>query len=216
MTNKSRIARSFSAEERDSAARLKRTFDVVVSSFALVLAGPILLFVAGCVRFTLGSPVFYRQTRPGRNEAPFEIIKFRTMRPADPENEASEVERISRLGRVLRRTSLDELPEFFNVLKGEMSLVGPRPLLMEYLPLYNSDQKRRHEVAPGITGLAQVKGRNAVVWSERLRLDVWYVDNQSFLLDLRILVSTVRSVISGSGINFSSESTMPKFDGPPQ
>jgi lipopolysaccharide/colanic/teichoic acid biosynthesis glycosyltransferase len=207
------IAKWFSAGERDLGARLKRAFDVVVSSFTLVLASPILLVVAGCVRFTLGSPVFYRQPRPGKDEIPFNIVKFRTMQTADRENEASEMERISRLGQVLRRTSLDELPEFFNVLKGEMSLVGPRPLLMEYLPLYNSEQKRRHEVAPGITGLAQVKGRNAVVWSERLRLDVWYVDNQSFWLDMHILVSTVRSVISGSGVNFSLESTMPKFDG---
>jgi len=194
---------------------MKRLFDIVVSSAVLVVASPLLAVVALLVRARLGAPVLFRQTRPGLNGAPFEMIKFRTMRDATDEagNPLPDAERMTPLGRWLRATSLDELPELWNVLRGEMSLVGPRPLLMEYLPLYWGDQARRHEVRPGITGWAQVNGRNAISWEERFALDVWYVDNRSFWLDLKILAMTAGRVVAREGISERGEATMSKFQG---
>jgi sugar transferase EpsL len=171
----------------------KRAMDVSVAVPLLILLSVPMLVVALLVRLTMGSPVFFRQTRPGLNGKPFELTKFRTMNHAADENGnlLSDEARLTPLGRWLRRLSLDELPQFLHVLRGEMSLVGPRPLLMEYLPLYTPEQARRHEVRPGITGWAQINGRNAQSWEERLRLDVWYVEHRSFLLDLKILWLTV-------------------------
>lgn len=194
---------------------MKRLFDIVVSSAVLVVASPLLAVVALLVRVRLGAPVLFRQTRPGLNGAPFEMIKFRTMRDATDEagNPLPDAERMTPLGRWLRATSLDELPELWNVLRGDMSLVGPRPLLMEYLPLYWGDQARRHEVRPGITGWAQVNGRNTISWEERFALDVWYVDNRSFWLDLKILAMTAGRVVAREGISERGEATMSKFQG---
>ncbi len=174
----------------------KRTFDVVTASLLLVVLSPVFAFVALLVRIKLGSPVLFRQERPGRDGAPFTVVKFRTMR----EGAAPDAERLTKLGRGLRRTSLDELPELTNVVRGDMSLVGPRPLLMEYLPLYSPAQRRRHDVRPGITGWAQVKGRNALRWDDKLALDVWYVDHQSMVLDLKIIGLTVATVFTGRGV----------------
>ena len=192
---------------------MKRLVDLGLSVVALsVLAVP-LLILAWKVRYNLGSPVLFRQLRPGLHGQPFEMVKFRTMtdeRGNDGEF-LSDAMRLTPFGRWLRATSLDELPELWNVLKGEMSLVGPRPLLMEYLPLYTPTQARRHEVRPGITGWAQVNGRNAQSWDERFSLDIWYVDNHSILLDLRILWMTVRKVLLREGINAKGEASMPKF-----
>jgi len=194
---------------------MKRLFDIVVSSAVLVVAAPLLAVIALLVRARLGAPVLFRQTRPGLNGAPFEMIKFRTMRDATDEagNPLPDAERMTPLGRWLRATSLDELPELWNVLRGDMSLVGPRPLLMEYLSLYWGDQARRHEVRPGITGWAQVNGRNAISWEERFALDVWYVDNRSFWLDLKILAMTAGRVVAREGISERGEVTMSKFQG---
>ncbi len=197
---------------------MKRLVDLGLSVVALsVLAVP-LLILAWKVRYNLGSPVLFRQVRPGLHGQPFEMVKFRTMtdeRGNDGEF-LSDAMRLTPFGRWLRATSLDELPELWNVLKGEMSLVGPRPLLMEYLPLYTPTQARRHEVRPGITGWAQVNGRNAQSWDERFSLDIWYVDNHSILLDLRILWMTVRKVLLREGINAKGEASMPKFRGTKQ
>ena len=197
---------------------MKRLVDLGLSVVALsVLAVP-LLILAWKVRYNLGSPVLFRQVRPGLHGQPFEMVKFRTMtdeRGNDGEF-LSDAMRLTPFGRWLRATSLDELPELWNVLKGEMSLVGPRPLLMEYLPLYTPTQARRHEVRPGITGWAQVNGRNAQSWDERFSLDIWYVDNHSILLDLRILWMTVRKVLLREGISAKGEATMPKFRGTKQ
>lgn len=194
---------------------MKRLFDIVVSSAVLVVAAPLLAVVALLVHARLGAPVLFRQTRPGLNGAPFEMIKFRTMRDAADAagNPLPDAERMTPLGRWLRATSLDELPELWNVLRGDMSLVGPRPLLMEYLPLYWGDQARRHEVRPGITGWAQVNGRNAISWEERFALDVWYVDNRSFWLDLKILAMTAGRVVAREGISERGEATMSRFQG---
>ncbi|WP_443113633.1 sugar transferase [Herbaspirillum seropedicae] len=194
---------------------MKRLFDVLVASLALLLLALPLLWLAWLVRRKLGSPVLFRQTRPGKGGKPFRMIKFRTMTDACDSNgqPLSDAERLTPFGRRLRATSLDELPELFNVLKGDMSLVGPRPLLMEYLPLYSAEQTRRHEVRPGITGWAQVNGRNALSWEERFQLDVWYVDHRSLWLDLKILVLTVRKVLMREGINAAGEATMSKFTG---
>lgn len=194
---------------------MKRLMDLSVSVAALlVFAFPLLLLVWQ-VRCKLGSPVFFRQARPGLNGQAFEMLKFRTMTDErGPDGELlPDSQRLTPFGQLLRATSLDELPELWNVLRGEMSLVGPRPLLMEYLPLYTPEQARRHEVRPGITGWAQVNGRNTVSWDERFRMDVWYVDNRSLWLDLRILWLTVRKVIKREGINARGEATMPKFTG---
>lgn len=194
---------------------IKRLFDIFASGIGLILLSPVLLIVAGLIRYKLGSPVLFRQVRPGRNGKPFEMIKFRTMRNAVDEHGKAlpDNERMTRFGNLLRSASLDELPELWSVLKGDMSLVGPRPLLMEYLPLYSEEQYRRHDVRPGLTGWAQVNGRNALSWEDKFRLDVWYVDNQSFWLDIRILLMTVQKVVSREGISHDGDATMPKFRG---
>lgn len=193
----------------------KRLFDVCVSLIALVLLWPFYLTIYGIVRCKLGAPVLFRQLRPGLYGRPFEMIKFRTMKEAMDANgnPLPDVERLVPFGRFLRVSSLDELPELWNVLKGEMSLVGPRPLLMEYLPLYSQEEFRRHEVRPGITGWAQVNGRNALSWEDKFRMDTWYVDNQTFFLDMKILWMTVRKVLIREGIAAEGEATMPKFTG---
>lgn len=194
---------------------IKRIFDVVAALLALVLLSPILIWVALKVRSRLGSPVIFRQRRPGLNGEPFDMIKFRTMLEAYDEHgkPLPNEQRMTPFGKWLRATSLDELPELWNVVKGNMSLVGPRPLRMEYLPLYNAHQARRHEVRPGITGWAQINGRNSLSWEQKFDLDVWYVDNQSFLLDLKILFLTVKKVVVKEGINASEEVTMKPFTG---
>ncbi|MDH0957208.1 sugar transferase [Pseudomonas chengduensis] len=194
---------------------MKRLFDLVIASFALLLLFPVLLLVAWLVHRRLGSPVLFRQVRPGLHGKPFEMVKFRTMRDAvDTEGNAlPDAERLTPFGRFLRSTSLDELPELWNVIKGDMSLVGPRPLLMEYLPLYSAEQARRHEVRPGITGWAQVNGRNAVSWPEKFALDIWYVDNRSLLLDIRILLLTIKKVFVREGISAEGQATASRFTG---
>jgi lipopolysaccharide/colanic/teichoic acid biosynthesis glycosyltransferase len=194
---------------------VKRSVDIVLVLLVGIIALPLCLVLALVIRNKLGSPVFFRQVRPGLHGVPFEMLKFRTMtdeRGPDGNMLPDDV-RLTPFGRFLRASSLDELPELWNVLKGDMSLVGPRPLLMEYLPLYDSNQNKRHEVRPGITGWAQVNGRNAVSWDERFGMDVWYVENQSFVLDLRILLMTIKKVIVREGISAAGEATMPKFKG---
>jgi len=194
---------------------VKRLLDIIIAAAALVLLSPVLLLLAWQIRRKLGTPVLFRQVRPGRGGIPFVMYKFRTMRDAEDENgrPLPDAERLIPFGRKLRAASLDELPELWNVLKGDMSLVGPRPLLMEYLPLYNAEQRRRHLVRPGITGWAQVNGRNAISWPEKFRLDVWYVENRSLLLDIKILFLTVKKVLDRSGINSEGEATAAKFTG---
>lgn len=194
---------------------MKRFFDIVIAALALLLLAIPLLALIWQVRRKLGSPVFFRQTRPGRHGRPFQMVKFRTMTDAKgPDGRLlPDAERLTPFGRFLRSTSLDELPELFNVLKGDMSLVGPRPLLMEYLPLYTPEQSRRHEVRPGITGWAQVNGRNALGWEEKFKLDLWYVDHCSLWLDIKILWLTVRKVLVREGISADGEATMSKFTG---
>lgn len=194
---------------------IKRFFDVFASSLGLLLLFPVIAIVAWHIRSKLGSPVLFRQVRPGLNGRPFEMIKFRTMRDAldASGNPLPDAERMTPFGSFLRSSSLDELPELWNVLKGEMSLVGPRPLLMEYLPLYSPEQYRRHEVRPGVTGWAQINGRNALSWDEKFKLDVWYVDNRSLWLDLKIIFLTIKKVVVRDGINAAGEATMAKFTG---
>ncbi len=194
---------------------LKRFIDICASLCALILLSPVMAIVAWNIRKKLGSPVLFRQVRPGRDGKPFEMIKFRTMRDAvgGDGHPLADAERMTPFGSFLRVSSLDELPELWNVLKGDMSLVGPRPLLMEYLPLYSQEQSRRHEVRPGVTGWAQVNGRNALSWDEKFKLDVWYVDNQSFLLDLKILFMTIKKVVVKEGISAEGNVTMSKFTG---
>lgn len=194
---------------------LKRLFDILIASIALILLSPVLLLVAHKVKKNLGSPVLFRQVRPGLDGKPFEMIKFRTMKDAvDAQgNPLPDSERLTSFGKMLRSSSLDELPELWNVLKGEMSIVGPRPLLMEYLPLYNAEQAKRHNVRPGITGYAQVNGRNAISWEEKFRLDTWYVEHQSLWLDFKIMLKTVQKVIAKDDINAEGEATMSKFTG---
>ena len=194
---------------------MKRFFDIVIAALALLLLAIPLLVLIWQVRRKLGSPVFFRQTRPGLDGRPFQMIKFRTMTDAHgPDGQLQpDADRLTPFGRFLRSTSLDELPELFNVLKGDMSLVGPRPLLMEYLPLYSPAQRRRHEVRPGITGWAQVNGRNALSWEEKFKLDVWYVEHRSLWLDIKILWLTVRKVLVREGISADGEATMSKFTG---
>jgi lipopolysaccharide/colanic/teichoic acid biosynthesis glycosyltransferase len=193
---------------------MKRVVDFLVASIGVLLLSPLFVVIALCVRFTMGSPVFFRQTRPGQGGRAFTLLKFRTMKVAQVgAGTLSDGERLTPLGRVLRRTSLDELPELINVVRGEMSLVGPRPLLMEYLPLYNPEQARRHEVRPGITGWAQVNGRNGIDWEEKFKLDLWYVEHRSFMLDLRILWMTVEGVLSARGISHPGQATMERFRG---
>lgn len=194
---------------------LKRSVDILGSAFGLFLFFPLMVVLAVIIRFRLGAPVLFRQVRPGLNGQPFEMLKFRTMRDAvDPAgNPLPDDQRMTKLGQFLRSTSLDELPELWNVLKGDMSLVGPRPLLMEYLSLYSPHQARRHEVRPGVTGWAQVNGRNQLGWEQKFDLDVWYVENQSLLLDLKILFLTVWKVVRRDGISAAGEATMSKFEG---
>jgi len=194
---------------------LKRLFDILASSIGLLFLSPIILIVSWQVRRKMGSPVFFRQTRPGVHGKPFQMIKFRTMLDAvDAQgNPLPDSERMTPFGQFLCASSLDELPGLWNVLKGDMSLVGPRPLLMEYLPLYSKEQYRRHDVRPGVTGWAQVNGRNAISWEEKFKLDVWYVDNRSFWLDLKILLLTVKKVLVRDGISGEGEVTMSKFTG---
>jgi len=194
---------------------LKRLFDIIASAVGLLLLAPVIAVVAFLIRRRLGSPVLFRQVRPGKDGKPFEMIKFRTMRDAIDQdgNPLPDSERMTPFGAFLRSTSLDELPELWNVLKGDMSLVGPRPLLMEYLPLYSKEQYRRHEVRPGVTGWAQVNGRNAISWEDKFTLDVWYVDNRSFWLDLKIIYLTVKKVLVRDGISAEGEATMSKFTG---
>ena len=194
---------------------IKRLFDVVASAAALLLLSPVIALVAWRVRKNLGSPVLFRQQRPGRDGKPFEMVKFRTMRDVvDAQgNVLPDAERMTPFGSFLRASSLDELPELWNVLKGDMSLVGPRPLLMEYLPLYSAEQYRRHDVRPGVTGWAQINGRNALSWEDKFRLDVWYVDNRSLWLDVKILFLTVKKVVKKDGISADGEVTMSKFTG---
>ena len=194
---------------------MKRLFDVVVSACALLVLALPLLVVIWMVRRKLGSPVFFTQVRPGMHGKPFKMVKFRSMtseRGTDGEL-LPDAERLTPIGRFLRSTSLDELPELWNVLKGDMSLVGPRPLLMEYLPLYSPEQARRHEVRPGITGWAQVNGRNAISWEDKFKLDVWYMDHCSLWLDIKILWLTVKKVLVREGISAAGEATMGKFTG---
>jgi len=194
---------------------MKRLLDIVIASMALPILALPMLAIALAVRLVLGKPVLFVQERPGLHGVPFKLIKFRTMREAyDAHGEPlSDTERMTRFGSFLRAMSLDELPELINVLKGEMSLVGPRPLMMAYLPLYSPEQARRHEVQPGITGWAQVNGRNALSWEEKFRLDVWYVDHQSLWLDLKILCLTPFAVLRAEGINQEGHVTAPKFTG---
>lgn len=194
---------------------MKRLFDIVLSALALLLLGLPLLFLIWQVRRKLGSPVFFRQTRPGLQGKSFNMIKFRTMTDARGSDGQllPDTDRLTSFGRFLRASSLDELPELLNVLKGDMSLVGPRPLLMEYLPLYSLEQARRHEVRPGITGWAQVNGRNALSWEKKFKLDVWYVDHCTLCLDINILWLTVRKVLVREGISAAGEATMSKFTG---
>jgi lipopolysaccharide/colanic/teichoic acid biosynthesis glycosyltransferase len=193
----------------------KRLFDLVCSAVLLVILSPLLLLTAVLVRIFLGTPVLFRQQRPGWHGTPFNVIKFRTM--SDATDSAGSLlpdsERLTRLGRILRATSLDEWPELVNILRGEMSLVGPRPLLMEYLERYSPEQMRRHDVLPGITGWAQVHGRNALAWDDKFRLDVWYVDHWSFWLDLKILFMTVWKAIKREGISQPGHATAEKFMG---
>lgn len=194
---------------------LKRLFDLVAAVAGLVLLSPVMAIVAILVRRKLGSPVLFRQVRPGIHGKPFEMVKFRTMRDAvdSQGNLLPDAQRMTRFGSFLRSSSLDELPELWNVVKGDMSLVGPRPLLMEYMSLYDAEQRRRHDVRPGVTGWAQINGRNALSWEEKFKLDVWYVDNRTFGLDLKILFLTVKKVIVKDGISAQGEVTMSKFTG---
>jgi lipopolysaccharide/colanic/teichoic acid biosynthesis glycosyltransferase len=192
-----------------------RVFDVVVAGLVLLVAWPVLAGVALAIRLTMGSPVMFRQQRAGCDGKTFGLVKFRTMRTAAPGDDGPETDeaRLTKLGKVLRASSLDELPTLVNVLKGEMSLVGPRPLPIRYLPRYSAGHARRHEVRPGITGWAQANGRNALTWDDQLDMDVWYVDNRSVGLDMRIIVATVRSVARRDGISHEGHATRPEFPG---
>lgn len=194
---------------------LKRFLDIIIASIALILLLPLYAFVAYKVKKNLGSPVLFRQVRPGLHGKPFEMIKFRTMKDAMDEqgNPLPDSERLTPFGQMLRSTSLDEMPELWNVIKGDMSIVGPRPLLMEYLLLYSHEQAKRHDVRPGMTGHAQVNGRNAISWEEKFKLDTWYVENQSFWLDFKIMLKTVKKVIAKDDISAEGDATMPKFTG---
>ena len=194
---------------------IKRLFDITAATTALVALSPVYAITAYKVKKNLGSPVLFKQTRPGLNGEPFEMIKFRTMLDAYDKdgNPLPNEQRHTKFGNLMRSTSLDELPELWNVLKGDMSLVGPRPLLIDYLPLYNEEQACRHNVRPGVTGWAQVNGRNAISWEEKFKLDTWYVDNQSLLLDLKIILMTLKKVVVKEGVNASNNVTMTRFTG---
>lgn len=193
---------------------MKRLFDLILSSIGLILLAPLLMLLALLVWLKLGSPVLFTQVRPGKDGKPFQMMKFRTMTNARDQRGKllPNEDRMTEFGEFLRRTSLDELPELINVIKGDMSLVGPRPLLMEYLPYYKGDEQKRHQVRPGITGWAQVNGRNALSWEEKFELDLWYVKNQNLLLDLKILVRTVLIVFKREGIQHNEGQYMPRLD----
>lgn len=194
---------------------MKRTFDFTVSFIALIILSPLIFVTALLIRIKIGSPVVFKQQRPGLNGNPFYVYKFRSM--TDERNENGELLpddiRLTSFGKIVRKLSLDELPQLWNVFKGDMSFVGPRPLLMEYISIYNKTQMRRHEVRPGITGWAQVNGRNAITWEKKFEYDVWYVDHQSFLLDMKILIMTVMKVFKSEGISQDGQATMTKFKG---
>jgi sugar transferase EpsL len=194
---------------------LKRLFDIIVAALLLVATAPLMAVIALLIRLNLGSSVLFFQDRPGLGGRPFRLVKFRTMTELrdDQGKLLPDKDRLLSMGRWLRASSLDELPELWNILRGEMSLVGPRPLLMEYLPLYTPEQARRHDVRPGLTGWAQVNGRNALSWEAKFALDVWYVENRSFLLDLKILLMTVKRIVTSDGISSAGEATMPRFTG---
>ena len=196
---------------------VKTAVDRAAGLVGLVVAAPVLVGAAVAVKATMGSPVLFRQRRPGRGERVFDIVKFRTMREATDAqgNPLSDAERLTPVGRWLRATSVDELPQLWNVVRGELSLVGPRPLLVRYLPRYSPEQRRRHEVMPGITGWAQIHGRNAISWEEKFALDVWYVDHWSLALDARILIETVGRVLKRDGVSSDGHATMPEFEGTP-
>jgi lipopolysaccharide/colanic/teichoic acid biosynthesis glycosyltransferase len=202
-------------QQRGFSLFLKRCIDIMGALIVLILMAPILLVIAMAILCTMGRPVFFVQPRPGKDGQIFNFYKLRTMTDACDAhgNRLPDAERLTKLGQFLRKTSLDEFPQFFNVLKGELSIVGPRPLLVEYLPRYSPEQARRHEVIPGITGWAQVNGRNAISWDEKFRLDVWYVDNWSFWLDIKIMALTALKVIRRDGISQSGQATMEKFSG---
>lgn len=194
---------------------LKRFFDIIIASIALILLSPLYAFVAYKVKKNLGSPVLFRQVRPGLHGKPFEMIKFRTMKDAVDEqgNPLPDSERLTPFGKMLRSTSLDEMPELWNVIKGDMSIVGPRPLLMEYLPLYSPEQAKRHDVRPGMTGHAQVNGRNAIGWEEKFKLDTWYVENHSIWLDFKIILKTIIVVLARDNISQKNHVTTENFKG---
>lgn len=194
---------------------IKRPMDFILSLFAIIVLSPVFLVLAILVRIKLGSPVIFQQKRPGLNEKIFTLYKFRTMTDEKDENGnlLPDVVRLTKFGKILRSTSLDELPELFNILKGDMSIVGPRPLLVQYLPLYNDEQKKRHLVRPGLTGLAQVNGRNAISWEEKFNMDVKYVNNISFIGDFKIIIKTIKKVVQKEGINSNSSVTMEPFKG---
>ena len=194
---------------------LKRLLDIIIASTALILLAPLYAFVTYKVKKNLGSPILFRQVRPGLHGKPFEMIKFRTMKDAVDANgqPLPDSERLTAFGKMLRSTSLDEMPELWNVIKGDMSIVGPRPLLTEYLPLYNEEQAKRHNVRPGMTGYAQVNGRNAIGWEEKFKLDTWYVEHQSTLLDFKIMFKTVHKVLAKDDISAEGEATMTRFTG---
>jgi lipopolysaccharide/colanic/teichoic acid biosynthesis glycosyltransferase len=194
---------------------VKRLFDILVSALLLLACSPLLLALAFVIRRNMGSPVLFRQTRPGLHGKPFTILKFRTMRDAKDKNgrPLPDADRLTKLGAFLRASSLDELPELWNVFKGEMSLVGPRPLLMQYLERYTPRQAKRHQVRPGLTGWAQIQGRNAISWEEKFELDVWYVEHRSFGLDLKILWKTLQTVLKREGISAPGEATAKEFMG---
>lgn len=194
---------------------LKRFFDIIVGAVGILFLSPLLVIVYFMIKRDMGAPVLFRQTRPGKYGKPFEMVKFRSMRGlyCPDGGVLPDGERITPLGAKLRSSSIDELPELWNVLKGEMSIVGPRPLLMEYLPLYSAEQARRHEIRPGVTGWAQVNGRNSLSWDEKFELDVWYVDNRTIWLDIKIIWLTIRKVLKREGISAAGEATMPRFEG---
>ncbi len=194
---------------------LKRLLDIIIASTALIILSPLYVFVAYKVKKNLGSPVLFRQVRPGLHGKPFEMIKFRTMKDAvDAQgNPLPDSERLTPFGKMLRSTSLDEMPELWNVIKGDMSVVGPRPLLAEYLPLYTAEQAKRHHVRPGMTGHAQVNGRNAIGWEEKFKLDTWYAENHSIWLDFKIMLKTIKVVFIRENVNDESGHSMPKFKG---
>jgi sugar transferase EpsL len=197
---------------------MKRLIDIAIALLGLLLLSPLLILLMIMVRLRFGPPIFFRQLRPGLGARPFPLVKFRTMTDRrDAHGQLlPDAERLTAFGRFLRSTSLDELPELWNVLKGDMSIVGPRPLLMEYVPLYTRDQARRHNVRPGITGWAQVNGRNAISWEEKFALDIWYVENQSLWLDVRIIVQTFRNVLTRHGVTAEGEATIQRFNGSPK